>query len=194
MSRFEGEVRTMGIYIALLRGINVSGQKIIKMDRLRNLFESLNYQSVVTYIQSGNVVFQTAEGDTALIRQTIEHGIKETFEFDVTVVVRTNDELEESIRNNPYDRIELNADDRIYLSYLAERPSEEAIDRLLAFKNDSDDYEVIGREVYILCRTGYGKSLFSNNFLEKKLGVAATTRNWQSVNKIADLCRTIDNN
>lgn len=184
----------MGIYIALLRGINVSGQKIIKMDRLRNLFESLNYQSVVTYIQSGNVVFQTAEGDTALIRQTIEHGIKETFEFDVTVVVRTNDELEESIRNNPFDRIELNENDRIYLSYLAERPSEEAIERLLAFKNDSDDYEIIGRVVYILCRTGYGKSLFSNNFLEKKLGVAATTRNWQSVNKIADLCRTIDKN
>ncbi|MBW7477126.1 DUF1697 domain-containing protein [Paenibacillus oenotherae] len=184
----------MGIYAALLRGINVSGQKIIKMDHLRAIFESLQFRQVRTYIQSGNVIFEAVEDDKGLLRTLIESKLKEVFGFDVTVVIRTHDELEESVRNNPYSSLELQKDERVYVSYLAAEPKAEAAEELLKFRNDIDDYEVIGREVYILSRKGYGKSLFSNNFLEKKLGVAATTRNWETVNKIAALCSELKSN
>lgn len=176
-------------YIALLRGINVSGQKIIKMTELKTMFESMQFGHVRTYIQSGNVIFETDETDTGKLVRAIEAEITRTFGFDVVVVMRTADELEAVIERNPFAAAIDSEDGRVYVSFLSAEPTSAAIDHLLTYTCEADEYRAIGREVYILSRKGYGKSLFSNNFLEKKLGVSATTRNWESVNKLADMGR-----
>lgn len=174
----------MSVYIALLRGINVSGQKIIKMEHLRAVFEEMQFEQVQTYIQSGNVVFEAEEQDTSLLEKKIEQKIEQVYSFQVPVIVRTSRELELVVEQNPFDITELSANEKIYVSFLSQEPSAEAVQLLKTFESDIDDFHVHGCEVYILIRAGYGESLFSNNFLEKKLKVSATTRNWATVNKL----------
>jgi uncharacterized protein (DUF1697 family) len=181
----------MTIYIALLRGINVSGQKVIKMDALKGIFESMQYQNVKTYIQSGNVIFQADEDQYNQLVKEIEDKLLRELGYEVTVIIRTLGELKEIINQNPYHVSELKQDEKIYISFLSEKPTDEAVEVLQSFQNDIDDFRVQGREVYLLCRKGYGKTLFSNQFIEKKLGVNATTRNWNSVNKITAIGNSI---
>ncbi|MEK8129108.1 DUF1697 domain-containing protein [Paenibacillus filicis] len=184
----------MGVYIALLRGINVSGQKLIKMTELKRMFEELGFSRVQTYIQSGNVLFESAEpqqGEEPLSKR-IERGIEEVFGYQVPVVIRTLDELVHILANCPFPADTLAPGESLYAALLAESPSPEGIERLLACRSDIDDYHLAGDEVYILCRQGLGKSLFSNNFLEKKLKVAATTRNWQTMNKLVQLGQAME--
>lgn len=174
-------------YVALLRGINVSGQKMIKMDHLRSMFETMNFHSVSTYIQSGNVVFDGAEEEKKALEGRIESELARVFGFDVTVIVRTPIQLEQIVRDNPYKAVNKAENEQIYVSFLSQSPTAAAIDKLASFRNDIDDFQVVHHEVYMLIRKGYGNSKFSNNFLEKKLGVSATTRNWETVNKLIQL-------
>lgn len=177
----------MTTYIALLRGINVSGQKLIKMDSLKAMFEAMSFRHVRTYIQSGNVIFESDERDHKRLVKLIEEEIARVFGFDVAVILRTKEELEDVIGHNPFAPEQLADGEKIYVSLLSQEPASEAVGQLQAYSNDIDEYRILGREVYILCRKSYGKSQFSNNFLEKKLRVSATTRNWESVNKIAEI-------
>lgn len=177
-------------YIALLRGINVSGQKIIKMDSLRSMFESMGFHRVRTYIQSGNVIFEADENDVAKLIQAIETEITRVFGFEVVVMMRRAEELEAVVKENPFADIQLSEGEKIYVSFLSEEPEAEAVEQLLTYTSDVDEYRLMSREVYILCRKNYGKSLFSNNFLEKKLRVSTTTRNLDSVNTIAEIGRS----
>ncbi|GAA3402908.1 DUF1697 domain-containing protein [Paenibacillus hodogayensis] len=175
-------------YIALLRGINVSGQKLIKMERLREIFETMGVGKVRTYIQSGNVVFEAGQ-QSEPVRVMIESALKEALGYRVETVVRTHAELEDVIARNPFGQEDDAEEAKVYVSFLAEAPSAAAVDVLSGFRSEVDEYRVSGREVYIRCRGQYGKSLFSNNFLEKKLRVTATTRNWQTVGKLAAMAR-----
>lgn len=187
----------MDVYIALLRGINVSGQKLIKMDSLRKTFEGLGFAQVQTYIQSGNVLFTADAATDAGLKERkerIEQEIERVYGFTVPVVVKRLAEWHEIIAQNPYvpgvpadanGSIEEGAS--LYVSLLGQEPDAAACERLLACSSDADAFTLVGGQVYILCRSGYGKSLFSNNFIEKKLGVYATTRNWQTMNKLAEL-------
>jgi uncharacterized protein (DUF1697 family) len=177
-------------YVALLRGINVSGQKLIKMVHLKNVFESMQLQNVRTYIQSGNVVFESAEKDAKSLTKKIEKGIEDTYSFQVSVFLRTVDELEAVISQSPYNVEQLQETDSLYVSFLSEAPTSEAIDKCMTFQNDIDEFSIQNREVYILIHKSYGNSQFSNNFLEKKLKVAATTRNWATVNKLISMGRS----
>lgn len=176
----------MTIYIAFLRGINVGGQKIIKMEKLKDIFESLQFQNVKTYIQSGNVIFEsTEEGSDVLCK--IETGLESVLGYKVTSILRTADELEEVIRQNPFS--ESGDFEKQYVTFLHREPNVEAADRLMSYKNDVDDFCVINREVFLLCGKGYGKTKLSNHFLESKLDVLATTRNWKTINKVLNLIR-----
>src|SRR4030095_9446545 len=103
------------IYIALLRGINVSGQKLIKMDALRKTFEDIGFKNVRTYIQSGNVIFETRKIKPESLRKKIETGLEKQFGYDVTVVIRTVDELEQVIKNYPFDKIKNPESLRVYV-------------------------------------------------------------------------------
>jgi len=174
----------MGAYIALLRGINVGGHKKILMEHLRTVFESLTLSNVRTYIQSGNVLFESAETDAVSLADRIERGLEQEYGFKIPVVLRTPDQLEATVRRNPFDMTGRPSSDSLYVSFLKEIPSAQAIADCYSFRNDVDEFIVDGAEVYILIHKHYGESKFSNNFLEKKLKVAATTRNWATVNKL----------
>lgn len=175
----------MAQYVAMLRGINVSGQKIIKMDRLRQLFESMAFTNVSTYIQSGNVIFDAEELDAAIVRDRIIHELKEQLTFDIPVIIRTPTELQEVVQDTPYATV--NVDEQRYVTFLSQAPTEAALAKLDAAQSEVDEYHVKGLTVYLLIRKTYGDSKFSNNFIEKKLGVSATTRNWETVNKLIQL-------
>ncbi|MDR6549824.1 DUF1697 domain-containing protein [Paenibacillus qinlingensis] len=174
-------------YIAMLRGINVSGQKIIKMDRLRQLFESLEFTQVSTYIQSGNVIFDSDELNPEVLRDRIVLELKEQLTFDIPVIIRTPAELEEVVSNTPYVTVNVDENEQRYVTFLSKAPTEAALNKLQAAQSEVDEYHVTGLTVFLLIRKNYGESKFSNNFIEKKLGVAATTRNWETVNKLIQL-------
>ncbi|WP_159882004.1 DUF1697 domain-containing protein [Paenibacillus puerhi] len=184
----------MTVQLALLRGINVSGQKLIKMAELKQMFEALGFTRVQTYIQSGNVLFDPSglTESAEPLHKRIEKGIEATFGYQVPVVVRTVGDLERILTGCPFPADSLASGESLYVALLAQSPSEEGVQRLLACSSEIDEYRLAGDEVYILCRQGLGKSMFSNNFLEKKLKVAATTRNWQTMNKLAALGRAME--
>jgi uncharacterized protein (DUF1697 family) len=173
-------------YIALLRGINVGGQKPIKMAELKQLFEAQGFGRVQTYIQSGNVLF-TADRAEGLLRRQLEREIAAAFGFPVTVAVRTADELERLIAQCPFAADALRDGESLYVSLLAEAPAQAGIDRLLARGSDVDELRLMGREVYLLLRQSIRLTLFTNAFLERTLGVPATARNWRTISKLADL-------
>lgn len=177
----------MAIYIALLRGINVSGQKSIKMEDLIKAFEALHYRSVTTYIQSGNVIFEAAATNTALLQTQIGNKLLKTFGFEVPVIVKTLKEIDSTIKLNPFKKIKTQEGEKLHVTFLSGSPAKAAADNLAAVKDDVDEIRLLGSEVYILCRKGYGSTLFSNTFIEKKLGVSATTRNWATVEKLLSL-------
>lgn len=177
----------MAIYIALLRGINVSGQKSIKMEDLKKVFVALHCKRITTYIQSGNVVFGSAAANVTLLRAQIENKLLKAFGFEVPVIVKTLKEIEETIKQNPFKKVKAEKGERLHVTFLSRKPEKDAGDNLAAVKNDVDEIRLLGSEVYILCRNGYGKTLFANTFIEKKLAVSATTRNWATVEKLYSL-------
>jgi len=179
----------MTTYIALLRGINVSGHNVIKMERLRQIFEALPVRDVRTYIQSGNVIFEAEEQRTDTLSKQIEETLQKSLGFEVRTVVRSVEELAEIKERNPYAADVQGEQEKLYVTFLSALPSEANIAQLMTFRSEVDDFEVSRHEVYIRCRESYGKSIYSNNFLEKKLGVAATTRNWATVNKLLALTK-----
>jgi uncharacterized protein (DUF1697 family) len=172
-------------YIAMLRGINVSGQKPVKMPALAAMFESLGYTGAVTYIQSGNVVFRSASSGGSSIAQHIEAGIKKEFGYDVPVIVRRSDELESIIRSCPFVGRSSTDTARLYVTFLSAAPSQEATKKILSVPlKTSDEFIISGDEVFLHCPNGYGNTQLSNTFFEKFLNVRATTRNWNTVNTL----------
>ncbi|MFD1773934.1 DUF1697 domain-containing protein [Paenibacillus rhizophilus] len=175
----------MGKYIALIRGINVGGNKIVKMQDLKTMLQSLGFQNVKTYIQSGNVVFDGGETGEEALKESIEKGIRDTFGFDASVIIRTAEELEAAIANNPFELAEPEEFKRLYVSFLAGELTDEAMERLRPYEDGEDKLRVIGKEMYILYCTKVSDSPLFKVPLEKIMGVSATSRNWNTVNKLA---------
>jgi uncharacterized protein (DUF1697 family) len=177
----------MTTYIALLRGINVGGNKIIKMQDLKAMFQSLGFEDVRTYIQSGNVVFEGEEQSESLISGIIERQIEETFGFAVSVIMRTLDELEQTIANNPFKLTDKEDFKRWYVSFLPAEPSAEALDKLRIYEDGPDQIRFVGREMYVLYEVSVSQSpLFKVSF-DKILGMPVTTRNWNTLNKLVTM-------
>lgn len=172
------------VYIALLRGINVGGSKVILMADLKKVFEKAGFAHVKTYIQSGNVVFSSEKENSSELEETIRSAVKSRFKFEVEVLVLMLDELEDTIRSNPFAENKLKSGERIYLTILSQEPVKERIPELHKIKSNSDGFEMIGRTVYVLCRKGYAKSAFNNNSIEKALKVNGTTRNLETMKKL----------
>lgn len=172
----------------MLRGINVSGQKKIKMDELRKLYESLGFELVQTYIQSGNVIFKTSLKDTSEIVNKIGEKIKQVFGYPVTIVLRTSDELESIVKRNPYEDKDLS---KVHVSFLSENQFEYSEEVLFEAKTGEEEFQILDKEVFLFLPHGSGRTKLTNNFLERKLGVKATTRNWRTINKILDIAQSI---
>ena len=171
-------------YISLLRGINVSGQKKIIMKDLKALYASLGFENVVTYIQSGNVVFESdANADTLI--EKIKNAMSKAYCFDVPVQVRSVSAFESIINACPFTHLDLEEEGtRVMVTFLASVPSEASVEKLMTYVKEPERLELTGREIYLHCPNGYGKTKLSNIFIENKLKVGATTRNWKSVVKL----------
>jgi uncharacterized protein (DUF1697 family) len=174
-------------YAALLRGINVSGQKIIKMEDLRKMLQIPGIADVATYIQSGNVLFNSSQADEQKLTDKLEKRLQEQLGYPVSVILRSIPDLQAAIARNPYPASSLAPDDDRMLSitFLQTLPAPEAMISLPT-ESGPDVLQVLGREVYILYKA-YSDSKLSNALIEKKLGVRATTRNWATINKISVL-------
>ena len=177
----------MSKFIALLRGINVSGQKQIKMSDLKSLFEDLNFTNVQTYIQSGNVIFESKTDDLKSLVGKIEKKIKKEFGFDVKIILTTCAELEHIINKNPFLKKQKANPDRVYVTFLSEEPSTISIKKLKEINYNSEEYFIVSKTIYVFLPNGYGKAKLNNNLFENKLKVFGTTRNWKTVNKLFGL-------
>lgn len=180
----------METYIALLRGINVSGSKKIKMVELKALFEELKFKKVKTYIQSGNVIFQSKKDRDKIIK-TIFNGIKKKYGYEVTIVLKTPAELKKVIASNPYAKKAADDYKKLYITFLEEAPSKENFSTIKDFKSNNDEFVLKGTVIFVFCPDGYGTTKLHNNFFEKKLKIGATSRNWNSLNKIYNLANEL---
>lgn len=175
----------MGTIIALLRGINVGG-KVLKMEMARASFEALGLKDVRTYVQSGNVLFSAQSAAASLVKK-IESQLFKDSGHKVSVILRAPSDLAKAIRVNPFlsERgIDLKS---LHVTFLSDAPAKSALAKLAAIKSGDDRFQYLGTEIYVHCPDGYGRTKLTNNAIEKALGVVATTRNWNTVNKLYEL-------
>jgi uncharacterized protein (DUF1697 family) len=168
-------------YITLLRGINVSGQKKIKMAELKVLYEKLELINVKTYIQSGNVIF-TSTFTHEHLKNIIEAAITQQYSFNVIVSVIPFTSFKLGINNLPFPEVDVeNEGNKVLLSFLSTTPTREKKELLLSYVKSPEQLVIIDNVVYLHCPNGYGKSKLTNNFVENKLKLDATTRNLKTV-------------
>ncbi|SCE77962.1 Uncharacterized conserved protein, DUF1697 family [Micromonospora coriariae] len=173
-------------YVALLRGVNVGSTRLAMAD-LRRLVTDLGHDDVRTYLQSGNVVFGSGVRDAEKLAAGIERALADELGLSVSVLVRSARELAAVAGGNPYAERE---DDptRLLVAFLATAPKKSTVDALTVPGSENVAFTVTGREVFLhYVDGGYGRSKFTNAYLEKKLGVVATSRNWKSVRALAEL-------
>lgn len=176
------------IYISMLRGINVGGQKKIKMADLEKVYTKLGFTGVKTYIQSGNVIFGSGTDKGAIeISRDIEQVIEKEFGFQVPVIIRTINEMMAVAVSNPFLKNKDNSGGKYYVTFLEKEPDPAYLARIRRGDFLPDRFIVSGREIYLDCAGGYGTTKLSNTFFENKLNVKATTRNWNTVNKLLEL-------
>lgn len=177
-------------YISLLRGINVGGKNRIKMDALVMCYESLGFSQVKTYIQSGNVIFESTERDKSSLQRLLEEGIKNEFGLNISIFIVSKEDLVEVLNNFPFGEVNKIEDSkRLMVSLLSEVPTQIAVRELWRFVSESEKLHIAGKVLYLYCSPkGYRYSKLSNNFIENKLKVIATTRNWKTVTTLYELC------
>jgi uncharacterized protein (DUF1697 family) len=166
-------------YIALLRGVNVGTGRKVPMNDLRALFDSLGHTDIRTYIQSGNVVFTTKAGAPVRVQSAIEQGITRDFGLDVAVLLRRREDLAKVLERNPFGA-------EAYITFLDDLPDRKRVSALDPAPYSPDEFVVHGREVFVRCPNGYGRTKINNTFFERKLATRATTRNWKTVTTLYD--------
>ncbi len=179
-------------YISVLRGVNVGGHKKVKMDALRAVYLELGFVNVCTYIQSGNVIFQDGTAQTNELERVVGLRIAETFGFEVPVIVLELSELRDIVRRNPFAFSRSDEATHLYVTFLSSIPSPEAIGAIREAKFTPDECHVTDRAAYLFCPGGYGKTKFTNTFVEGKLKVVATTRNWKTAGELLAIAEKVD--
>lgn len=173
----------MTYYLALLRGINVGGRNRVPMKELKAAMESEGFQDVVTYLQSGNVLFESQETDELALADRLKTLINEQFGTTTPVVVRTFDGLDRTLSRNPY----LDEEDEfkwLHVMFLDGTPDEDDVAELDPERSPGDRFSVDGREIFLHFPNGSGRSKLTIDYFERILGVTATGRNWNTVTKL----------
>jgi len=179
----------MKTYIAFLRGINVGGHKKIPMKELRDLFLKMKLNNVQTYIQSGNVVFQSEENNIKTLKLKIEKNISSCFGFDVPVLIKTYAELKTIYNECPLSK---EKKERSYFMLLYTEPNQDLIEKLAVINSQDEEFYITKNCVYFYSNVGYGRTKYNNNFFEKKLKVTATARNYKTLLKLLSLCKDLN--
>jgi uncharacterized protein (DUF1697 family) len=181
------KVSNMQTYIALLRGINVSGQKKIKMADLKVSLEKLHFNDIVTYIQSGNIIFKSDIKSINQLEQLIHDIILKDFGFEVPILIKTPQEITDAFENNPFEKDTSKDPKKFYLIFLKDSPLAENITILKTYDYSPEEYVLDDKIIYFYAANGAGNAKMNNNFFEKKLKVQATTRNWNTTHKLVEL-------
>lgn len=181
----------MAVYIALLKGINVGKSRRIKMDSLNKLLEKTGLKRLETYIQSGNLVFESEENDD-IVRRKIEEGIYAEFGFAPVVIIRTAAELEKLIKGCPYTENEISTAEEVnaegesfYVDLLAAEPGAETTVKLEALRTENDDFRIDGRDVYILLKHSIRNSKMAVAL--QRLLENSTVRNWKTMIRLNEM-------
>ena len=177
----------MTAFVSLFRGINVGGNRLVKMTDLKALHESLGLQNVVTYIQSGNVVFTSDIPDTTQLEHDIEQAFSERFGFHSHVVVRSLPDLQTIITNTPFQHSHDKESKWIAVLFLVTPAADNALEEIRKVYNGPEEIVILGKEAYIYYPEGMGRSKLTPALLEKKLGTSNTARNWNTVLKLQEL-------
>lgn len=182
----------MKTYIAILRGINVSGHKKMKMEMLREMLAELKFKNVRTYIQSGNIVFQAKESAREKLEKIIGKKIVDNFGFEVPVIVKELMEVKSVLENNPFVNKRKEDISKLHVTFLSGKPSKQGLEKIKEGNYEPDEFVVFENDIYLFCPHGYGNTKLNNNFFENKLKVVATTRNWKTVNKLAAMAEELN--
>lgn len=172
----------MKTYVALFRGINVGGNNIISMKDLKKLFEKLKFQNVRSYIQSGNVIFDSSETDLNKLLSQITVTMQKTLRMNPHIFLLGMEDIKEAIKLNPFSKA---AEDNksLYLFFLASKPDEAGIKKMETVKRQSEQFILKDRVFYLYAPEGVGKSNLAAN-VERLLGVSVTARNWRTINEV----------
>ena len=173
-------------YVALLRGINVTGKNMIKMETLRATFESLGFENVKSYINSGNIAFDTAKTDDGKLASKIHDAVQTEFGFDISVMARTMAEIEEIVAWEPF-RGQFESHKDLHIFFLNDKLTDEQEALLLEQGNENELFAFSGRQIACLLKIHITDSAVGKGFIDKKLKVAATGRNWRTVTNIAEM-------
>jgi uncharacterized protein (DUF1697 family) len=171
-------------YLALLRGINVGGKKVILMEDLRRVFEGAGFAGVSTFIQSGNVFFESEERPEAVLEAEVEEHLRRALGHEVPVVLRTVEEVRHLVQSEPFSGRAEGPDAKWYVAFLKREPLRPPSLPLFSPKRDLELFRVQGKDAFLLSHRIAGRFGFPNNFLEDALGAVATTRNWNTVCKM----------
>src|SRR5882762_6522388 len=180
----------MPAYVAMLRGINVSGHKPIKMEDLRALCGDLGLRNVETYVQSGNILQSSLKNPT-MIAKRIGAKIIESFGFEVPVIVRTSKEMRNVISKNPFLKENGIDSSKLHVTFLSEIVQKTSLEKLAELSTSPDRFHPATGEIYVYCPLGYGRTKLCNVGIEKALSVSATTRNWKTTNRLSEMVSKI---
>lgn len=164
-------------YVALLRGINVSGQKIIQMAELRQRLTAAGYVNVQTYIQSGNVYFEAPPQDSKALEAPFERHILEWYGWDVPTMVRSVAEVEEVLAASPF-AAPAGKHEQVYVGFIRDLPDAQLAAALTAMSMETDRFHVHGKTLYIWQQKGIPKNLLDKINVERLLKTPVTLRNW----------------
>ena len=178
----------MNTLVSMLRGVNVGGHRRMPMSELAELFASLGFADVRTYVQSGNVVFKHPQADITHIARQIERGLKSRLDLDVTVFIRTPEELERLVAHVPFAKTDPS---KLHVTFLQSKPATIPTNEINAVAGEGERFSISDTEVYLFLPNGYGRSKLSNSFFERVLKVPATTRNWRTVTTLLDMAKKI---
>ena len=174
-------------YIAILRGINVSAKNMVKMPALVKAFESIGFKNVKSYVQSGNVVFQSEPVGPENLQRLIAEQIEKDLGLSVPLLVLEENYLKQVSENNPFIKRQDIDLTKLHVTFLAQEPDPEKVSKMDSDKYVPDEFIIDKKVIYLNCPDGYGKTKLHNNFFESKLKVGATTRNWKTVNALVEL-------
>ena len=177
----------MHTHLALLRGINVSGQKLIKMEDLRRSLEGVGFLNVRTYIQSGNVFVSTEEENPGVVSDMIHNAILNSFGFDVPVFVIGKEDLQSCLERNRFldeEGIDLK---KLYVSFISTEVPDQMITQLNLNFIEPDKIQLDGRRIYLKYHSSPADTKLDNKWIEKSMNVVSTTRNWNTVNKLLEM-------
>ncbi len=184
----------MAPVICLLRAVNVGSHNRMKMDALRELFPALNCDNACTYVQSGNVVFLTAERRLPRLAEEIEGEVQRKFGFHSVVVLRSVAEMRKAVQQNPFRNRRGIQANRLLVTFLTAEPAAEYARRIRLLKADPEEIHLLGRELYIYYPNGLARPKVPWTSLEKALQVPGTARNWNTVTKLLEMAEQLERN